>query len=99
MQSVKLGKYKIAYWHPSESKTIFSKMFNDLPSTKQFAQSIQEKGYVYTIMTIKVISDGAYTWEVLEEGVGKHIPLLSQLYHYKDPILVGCLAYIMTKLK
>ena len=93
MQSVKLGRYKVAFWQPSDAIIIYSKMFDDLDRAKAEADALHKAGYIYTIMEIRVISDGAYTWEVLEEGVGKHIPLLSKVWANKVPLttLVGLL--------
>jgi hypothetical protein len=86
MQNVKLGRYKIAFWQPSDAIIIYSKMFDDLNAAKLEADALHKAGYLYTIMEIRVISDGAYTWEVLEEGVGKHLPLLSKVWANKIPI-------------
>lgn len=93
MQAVKLGRYKLAFWQPSDAIIIYSKMFDQLLPAQQEADALHKAGYIYTIMEIRVVGDGTFTWEVLEDGVGKHLPLLSKVWANKIPIttLVGLL--------
>jgi len=86
---MKIGPYKVAYWNPAEPKSIFSKMFDSEAQAKQVGENLHKDGFIYTIMKIKVIAAESYTWELLEEGAGAHLPLLSQLYKYKSPLLFG----------
>jgi hypothetical protein len=101
MQTVQLGQYKIAFWHPDNAIVVYSKMFDDLHAAKREALALEQAGYIYTIMEIRVIGQGSYTWEVLQDGVGKHIPLLSKLWSKKVPItscaILVLLAQAMTK--
>ena len=96
---MKIGPYKVAYWDPSEPKTIYSEMFDKKSEAIEAGKGLQKDGLIYTIMKIRMIADGAYTWELLEEGVGYHLPLLSQLYKYKSPLLLAAAAITLTRWK
>jgi hypothetical protein len=94
MQTVQLGRYKVAFWNASNPSILYSKMFDSLDSALLEVEALESADYLCTVMEIKVIGNGAYTWEVLDVGVGKHLPLLTKLYKYKIPIGIAVIAFI-----
>lgn len=96
MTSVRLGRYKLAFWQPSDAIIIYSKMYDELLPAQEEAAALENAGYLYTIMEIRVIGNGNYTWEVLQEGVGKHLPILSKIWDNRFPIaLLGVLVLLV----
>jgi hypothetical protein len=67
---MKIGPYKVAYWSPSEPEILYSKMFDDRDVAKSFGAGLEEEGYIHTLMKIRVIANGHYTWEILEDEFG-----------------------------
>ena len=96
MQSVKLGKYKIAFWHPTNATVVYSTMYDDILKADAEIKVLQHAGYLTTMMEARVVGDGTYTWEILPYGVGKYIPLMSKLYTHRLVIGIG-LALLFTR--
>lgn len=95
MQTVQLGRYKVAFWNASNPSILYSKMFDNLDMALLEVKALESADYLCTVMEIKVIGNGAYTWEVLDVGVGKHLPVLTKLYEYKVPLVAIVLAYFL----
>lgn len=96
---MKIGPYKVAYWNPSDPETIYSQMFDTKIEAVEVGKGLQKDGFIYTVMKIRVMAGRSYTWELLEEGIGSHLPLLSQLYKYKSPLLLAAAAIAITRWK
>ena len=92
MQSVPIGRYKVAFWNTSDPNILHSKMFDTLDEALFETQKLEAASYLFTVMEIKVIGASEYTWELLPYGVGKQMPWLSQLYRYKIPLAIGLIA-------
>ena len=99
MESVKIGKYKVAYWSPTNSEVLHAMMYDDLQHAQMDAEALHHQGFLYTIMESQTIRDGTYSWKILPEGVRKHFPLMTQLYKYKDWLSLASLAYFLSKVK
>lgn len=89
MQAVQLGRYKVAFWNAANPSILHSKMFDTLDGAQAEVQALESANYMCTVMEIKVIGNGSYTWEVLDVGVGRYLPLLTKIYANKVPIALA----------
>ena len=62
MQTVQLGRYKVAFWNASNPSILYSNMFDNLDMALLEVNALESADYLCTVMEIKVIVNGAYTW-------------------------------------
>jgi hypothetical protein len=97
-QLVKLDKFKIAYWNPSTAHLIHSKMVPTYVAAQSIAQKVKANGFIYTIMESQTVSDGKYSWKVLDDGVGSYLPMASKAWQYKKQIGYGLVGIVLYRL-
>jgi len=97
MEAAIIGKYKVAYWNPRNSKKIKSKMFDSFESLRFFEKKLKDKGCLYTIMTLDENNSGQYIWNLQKGGLGSVIPLFSALYPYRYFVVASILYYCLRR--
>lgn len=97
-QMVKIEKFKIAYWNPSTASLMHSKMVPTYVDAQKVARKVSQNGFMYTIMESEKVGDGSYSWKVLDDGIGKYIPVASQLWEHKKPIGYGIVGIMLYRL-
>ena len=55
-------------------------MFDSFQAAHLFADSMTEKGFIYTLMELSSTGNGEYSWELKEGGVASQYRLLNFLY-------------------
>ena len=95
MKAAVIGKYKIAYWNPTNSEKIKSRMFDSAEKLKSFENTLKDSGCLYTVMTLDSHEGSYYVWQMREEGVGKVFPLITALYQYRYFIGASLVFYML----
>ena len=86
MQSVKLGKYKVAFWRTDDPTRLDSKMFDRLDAASAASEALSNDGASTLIMESVTVGDGTNSWRLLPFGNHRAFRAGSTLYRYRWPI-------------
>ena len=86
MQSVKLGKYKVAFWRPADPTRLDSLMFDRLDAATAASTALSNDGSRTLLMESVTVGDGTYSWRLLPFGNHRAFRTGAALYRYRWPL-------------